>query len=167
MRWLCVVAVVLSVAACKRVPTPTPFTSSGGQGTVVELGDPASNAHIVEGLYQIEFNAWRWSAQRFVVELVAPPGSDERGARLRLALTVPEPVIAQNHEATLSCSANGTPLPPERWTAVGPQVLERELPPIVGVVVRLECAVGKTLPHGPVDKRDLGIIVRSLRLDPR
>jgi hypothetical protein len=162
MRRLLLFAGLLGLTACHR-SHPGPV----GTGSVLEFGDPKDAAHLDEGLYEIEANAWRWTARRFSIHLPPPARSAERGATLRLALTVPEPVIALNKEATLLCSANGIPTPPETWTTVGPETLVRDLPPIIGDQIRVECTVGKSIPPGPVDKRELGLIVRNLRIDPK
>jgi hypothetical protein len=164
----CAIALVslLALCGCNRprnsAPAGPPVLRSA-----IDFGDPLAAFQILRGLHEIEANAWRWTSGRFSVRLAPPAQAAVKGARLRLSLTVPEPVIAQLHDATLSCAVNNVPLPPETWNRAGQAVLERDVAPIAGDVAVLECSTAKVIAPGPVDARELGVIVSSVRLEPK
>jgi hypothetical protein len=87
---------LLTVGACDRdkrvdqTPQAPPSLRSG-----IEFGDPRMAFQIERGLHQIEADAWRWTSGRFSVRLLPPPGAATKGARLKLSLAVPPPVIAE------------------------------------------------------------------------
>jgi hypothetical protein len=58
-------------------------------------------------------------------------------------------------------------MPPETWTTAGPYVLARDVAPIAGDLALLECWTANVIPPGPVDKRELGVIVTTVRLEPK
>src|ERR1035437_8355315 len=61
--------------------------------TTVHGPDPRSAPQLVSGFYDVEQNAWRWTAGKFSVILRVPRGADRKGALLHLKFSLPEAVI--------------------------------------------------------------------------
>jgi hypothetical protein len=151
------------VALCGCHNAPPPADAPPRLAGAVDFSRPEQASQIDSGLYDVENHSWRWTAKKFVVRLGAPPGA--RGGVLKLAGAVPDPVIAANKTITLSCGVNGNLLPPETFTKAGDFTVVRDVPPLSGTAV-VECSVDKTLPPG-ADRRELGLIVKGLKLDAK
>jgi len=151
---------------CKRRQARSSASGAPELASTVHLGDPRMADQLVSGFYQIEANAWRWSARKFVVVLRAPAGSGQLGAALAVDLTVPPVLIDKLSAVTLSAAIDGAPLAPETWTKPGEYVYRRDVPAnlIRSAAVRVEFQVDKTLPPSSVDQRELGIVVSSVGL---
>jgi hypothetical protein len=132
----------------------------------IDAADPAAAKQLVRGLHEIE-SSWRWTAGTFAFRLGLPPHAAERGATLVVEIAVPDPVITANHDATLACSVNGVAAAPQTFTAAGRFAYLRVLPPIAGSDALVECNVAKILAPGGNERRELGLIWHSARLDPR
>src|SRR5215468_4539763 len=76
--------------------------------SVVGMADGKSAFQLFSGFYYVEHGANRWTAKKFSVLLGAPPGSREKGAMLRLELTMPESIIDHLKSVTLAAAVNGT-----------------------------------------------------------
>jgi hypothetical protein len=85
---------------------------------------------------------------------------------LVLRLAVPEPVIQKLKSVTLSCRVNGVALPPTTFSKVGRDSYSQAVPPFAAAVAAVDCALDRFLPPGPVDKRELGVIVHGVGLQP-
>src|SRR3954454_15795723 len=100
-------------AGCKRrEPVRLEPTDESSQtlSSSVEMGDPKAAVQLIKGFYDVEQNAWRWTAGKFAVTLRAPAGSKSNGARLVAKLNIPEAVIGKVYSTTLSASINGSPI---------------------------------------------------------
>ena len=75
--------------------------------STVSMGDPRSEPQLVNGFYTIEADSWRWTARQFTIVLRPPFGAAEKGAVLKMQLTVPDPVIAKLQTISLAASVNG------------------------------------------------------------
>ena len=174
MRRLTVLlAISLSIAACKRAskhaePGATPATT-GELLSVVAADDPRAGAQLVRGFYSPEGGPWRWTAGRFSVTLRPSPGSSRDGARLELKLNIPDVVTKQLGAVTLSATAAGTPLAPEKYSQPGDYVYARDVPAsaLAGSSVTIEFATDKAIPAGKIEKRELALIVSSVGLVPK
>lgn len=134
---------------------------------MVHAADPKAAFQLVKGFYEIEQNAWRWTAREFAVTLRPPARADEKGAVLRLKLTVPEPVIAKLKSVRLSARVGDSLLDPEAYSKPGEYLYTREVPAsaLGGDAVTVEFTLDKALPPGEVDQRELGIVVTSVGLE--
>ena len=163
-----VLLIVLALAplGCKRRQAGSSAPGAPELASTVHLGDPRVADQLVSGFYQIEANAWRWSARKFAVLLRAPAGSGQVGAALAVHVTVPPVLIEKLSSVTLSATIDGTTLGPETWTRPGEYVYQRDVPAnlIRGPAVRVEFEVAKTMTPGSVDQRELGIVVSSVGL---
>ena len=52
--------------------------------SVVQMGDPQAATQLLSGFYAIEAGAWRWTEQKFSVQLGTPFGAAQKGAWLRV-----------------------------------------------------------------------------------
>ena len=87
--------------------------------STVNMGDPKTESQLVSGFYGVESGAWRWTAKQFSVVLHPPSGSDQKGAKLQLKLTVPSIVIERLKAISLSAAVNGGVLPAETYSRPG------------------------------------------------
>jgi hypothetical protein len=162
---LALAALLWAPAGCKR-RQPAAAQSTRGIATTVQMGDPRAADQLVNGFYDIEDGAWRWTGKQFVVELGTPLGANTRGATLQFQLTVPPVVIEKNGAVTLSASVDGSQLAPETYTKAGEYVYRRDVPE--GVLgppsVKASFEVDKTLSPGGADTRVLGIIATTVGL---
>src|SRR5579862_5331708 len=113
--WLTVflLSLLLCPAGCKRPHRP-PETAS-----TISAGDPNYTKFFTAGFYNIEANAWRWTAKTFSVTLNPPPNAAQRGATLVLHLVIPDPVIQHSQFVELSCSVEGLKLDPQVFAKAG------------------------------------------------
>ncbi|HEY2843677.1 MAG TPA: hypothetical protein VGJ09_08510, partial [Bryobacteraceae bacterium] len=129
MRRLTVsLAVLLTFAAagCKRAAKH----SQSGEDliSVVAMDDPHADFQLVSGFYSLEGNPWRWTAAKFSADLKPPAGAGQNGARLELKLNVPDVLIQQIGAITLSATANGVRLAPQKFAAAGDYVYAADVP---------------------------------------
>jgi hypothetical protein len=149
----------LAASSCQHADAHAPAAA-------VRTADPAAAPQLTSGFHEIEQGAWRWTAGRFTALLGAPARASIRGATLRLALYVPEP-IARQGGTTLSCSVDRIPLPPEPYARAGSYELVRDVEPIAGPAATLECTLSRPLAPNAVDHRELGVVISSLTLEPK
>jgi hypothetical protein len=164
MRSITISLFVLSLFLC-----PTGCKRRHGPPAVVtdaRAGDPQVAGRFTDGFYNIEANAWRWTAKEFSITLNPPAHASERGATLVLHLVVPDPVIEHSKFVELSSSIDGLKLDPQVFAKAGPYTYERDIPAakLQGKEVRIEFSVDHTLPPQNGDVRTLGIIVHEVGL---
>ena len=164
-----VLMAVVSLGACKsrnrtRVQTDE---EPPRMAAVLSMADPRANAQLVNGFYPVEQNAWRWTASKFSVILRTPRSADQKGATLKLKLTVPDSVIQQVKSTGVSATLNGVDLAPESYTQSGEYIYTRDVPAraFAGDSVKIDFALQKFIPPGPVDARELGIVVSMVGLE--
>lgn len=165
-------AILLAAGACKREQKAieqATIEESGGPAAVVHVADPQTFLQLLKGFHSLEGDTWRWTAGKFSVLLGAPAGAAEKGATLRLKLNVPDPVVNKLGAVTLSAEAGGVALPPETFSQAGNYEYAREVPAgaFKGDRIVVDFALDKALPPGDVDKRELGLIVTTVGLEPK
>jgi hypothetical protein len=157
--------------ACKDRKVRSRATDEGapGMASVLNMGDPKSDAQLVTGFYGVEAGAWRWVAKQFTVSLHPPFGSSQKGAKLTMKLTVPPVVIEKNKTVSLSATVGNAVLAPETYTTPGDYVYVRDVPAsaLTGDSVRVDFQLDKAMPPTPLDIRELGIIVLSIGLESK
>ena len=124
---------------------------------------------MLSGFYGVEQNAWRWTAGKFSVVLRAPRTAAAKGATLQFKFTVPEVAIAKLKALSLSASVNGTALTPESYTQPGEFIYTRDVPAnlLAGESAKVDFSLDKTMPPTASDKRELGVVVTTVGLDPK
>lgn len=164
--------VCLAGAGCKRrqkVRVQQTEEEAPQLASTLHVGDPRVATQLVSGFYNIEQNAWRWTAGRFSVVLRVPSAASTKGAVLRLKFNLPETVISKLNTVSLAAGVAGTALQPETYTQAGDFTYERELPPnlVTREQERIDFHLSKFLPPGAVDQRELGVIVTSVGLEAK
>lgn len=176
MRWFeaaALAACALWCAGCsKEDKTPTKATVEEAPTaprllTAVNMGEPKAGRQLLTGFYDIEANAWRWTSKDFSVSLRPPAGSAARGGTLVFDLSIPQVVIDSLHSVTLSASVNGTALAPETYSQEGQMQYKRDIPAnlLASPSVRIDFHLDKVMAPGNGDRRQLGVIARSVALE--
>lgn len=165
-------SLLLAGAACKRrerVRVQHTEEEAPQLATTVHVADPRSSAQLVSGFHDIEQGAWRWTAGKFSVVLRTPRGAAEKGAVLRLKLSVPDPVISNLKVVSLGAAVGESRLAPETFTQSGEFTYEREVPAeaLTGESAKIDFFLDKSLPAGAVDLRELGVIVTSVGFESK
>lgn len=129
------------------------------------FSDPATETQVLEGFYPVEGDGWRWCAKRCSA-LLAARGS---GPHLLTAeVHMPEIITSRFREQRLTLFADGS--------VVGHQVFKKAGNYSVAIPIQIELPGGKSreirvtleVAHtvrASGDIRDLGVIIRSLRID--
>ena len=131
-----------------------------------KVTDAAAQEQLVHGFYPVESGAWRWTAGKFTVALRPPLASAQRGATLTFAFAIPDVVIRKLHDLTLTVSIASTKLKSETYTRAGNQTFSADVPPELLATDKciVDFALDKSLPPGPSDQRELGVIALSVGL---
>ena len=121
----------------------------------------------MDGWWDVEDHAWRWTARKFAVVLRAPIGAARRGATLRFNFTLPDVVFSHFKSLTLSASVEGTPLAPETYRRPGSAVYTREISAAIlsAPSIRIDFGLDNAFSPGNGDPRQLGVIAHSLGLE--
>jgi hypothetical protein len=79
IRFACLLACVLCLAACDRLPEsyappeqrhPVEGFNPGPEAMMVEMSDPDASLHIVKDIYGPTDPSWRWTSQNPTVQLL-------------------------------------------------------------------------------------------------
>jgi hypothetical protein len=132
----------------------------------LSMSDRDHADQLASGFYELEEGRFRWTGREFAFTLHAPRDAAKRGARLTLSLYV-APEILEGGAPTLSCIADGVPIPPEPLDKPGPMEVVRDVPPLDHELPVFTCTASKTYKPGGVDQRELGVVVTALKLQPR
>ena len=137
--------------------------------STVHVADPRSSAQLLSGFYDIEQNAWRWTASKFSVVLRVPRGAAQKGALLHLKFSLPDVVIERLKSVGIGASIEGTALKPQTYTSPGELSYDPEVPAamLARDAVKVEFALDKSLPPGAVDQRELGVIATSIGFESK
>jgi hypothetical protein len=168
MRTLLLAALLVAAPACKhpRVHSTDTIEEAQRLASSVQMADRGAAPQLASGFYEIESNAWRWTMQKFAVNLRPPARAAQQGAVLELHLTVPQPSIQKLGSLTLSAAIGGTALAPETYSKQGEYIYRRDIPAnlLAGDAVRIDFQLDKAMPPGNADKRELGIVASSVGL---
>lgn len=137
--------------------------------SIVHVADSHTSAQLLKGFYDVEQNSWRWTMKKFAVALRPPLGASQQGATLTVKLAIPEPVIRVLGRVTLSATVGGVSIPPETYTQPGEYTFSHEVPAraLSGDAVTVQFSLDKAVPPGEVDRRELGIVVTTVGLEPK
>ena len=168
------IAVVLAAAVAAGCSRQKPRVETieepaSSMASIVHVADPATATQLIRGFHEVEENAWRWTKGTFSVALRPPAQGAQKGARLVLRFSVPPPVLQQLSSVSVSAIVEGTTLPTEKYSRGGDQVYRHDVPPsaLSGSTATVDFSLDRTLPPGTLDQRELGIIVRSIGLEPK
>jgi hypothetical protein len=165
---LALAAVLCAGPACKRHKS-SPSQSAEELKRIpisVTIGDPRSAQQLINGFFDIEDKAWRWTTKQFTIELGTPLGASGRGATLEFQFVIPEVALQANKLVTLSAAVDGNVLPPQTYTQGGNQLYKQDVPPslLSRESVKVVFDVDKTYTPGGADTRALGVIALSASL---
>ena len=156
---LCLAPLAVAPAGCKFFRKP-PLQSR------VNMSDPRTAGQLLDGFYGVEAGAWRWTAKQFSVKLKVPAEAAQKGASLRVLLTVPPAVIEKSGAVTLSASLEGSTLAPETYSAAGQYTYRRDVSASLlgGSDTVVSFQLDKSMTPGGEDKRELGVVVTTIAL---
>ncbi|HLN00919.1 MAG TPA: hypothetical protein VK335_16645 [Bryobacteraceae bacterium] len=171
-RHFLIPTLALCAVACRKTqPDLSAFTEEEPPhlSSLIQVADPRDASQLLTGWYQVEQNAWRWTARNFAAVLRPPPGAATLGATLKFRLTVPEVVIKLLKFVTLSASIRSFHLSPETYLQPCDAVYARDIPPgiLSGDSVRVDFALDKAILPSQGDGRELGVIAHSLSLETK
>ena len=134
--------------------------------SVVNVADPATEKQLIGGFYKIEAKSWRWTGREFVVSLLSPPGSKQKGAKLSLHFFFPEDHVAKLGPITLTAEIDDYSLSPETYSKGGEHCYIREIPAqaLKMSVIPVIFSFDKAKPPNDVDGRELGAVVSLISL---
>jgi hypothetical protein len=161
----------LSATACKnRNPIRLEQTIEESQPLVSALrfSEQSRTDQLVKGFFDLQANAWRWTAPQFEVVLAAPAGAKTKGANLVLEFDLPDPTIDALKNITVSARVNRETLAPETYSTTGQHEYRREIPAsaILSPEVVVDFSVDKFLVP-PGDGRHLALVVSAVALEPK
>jgi hypothetical protein len=168
-RLILVPLAALGLAACSEAPKTENAPSKEEPAKLLStfrVSNPAANAQMTHGFSPTEANQWRWVSSKFGVTLAPPEGAAQRGARLSLKFSYPEANATLLKAITLTASVNGTAQKPQKYDSAGNYTYAVDLPADMfrGGQVSVEFATDKFVPPGPVEKRELALIVTDVGL---
>jgi hypothetical protein len=150
--------------------TPNSVSASGGADASIqsriEMNTRQYDSRLT-GFYPPESAGFRWSEREFSARLSSPkPGGP---AELVMRLYIPENTIRQLGTVTLRTSINGHPLAPEQWSHAGQYVFRREWndTSMRGGEAEINFSLDRALPPSASDRRELGIVVQEISLEPQ
>jgi hypothetical protein len=172
VRSLAALALLLPLGSCSRgpksVPAPT-VEESPEVASVVHTADPKTAAQLLRGFYDVEQNAWRWSARKFAVVLRPPANAAAAGALLELKFAIPDVVVQKLKSFSLSASVNGVPLAPAKFDSAGEKTYSQDVPSkaLKGDAVIVEFELDKAVEAGVLDQRELGVVVSYIGFEAK
>ena len=116
----------------------------------------------LDGWYEPEEDAWRWTAKRFSLEVVLP--LEQPVAGFALSISVPEVLVADTQRITVSCRIGGEAAGSIAYDAPGKSEFTGQFPPFAAhePILRLDFAVDSSFCLSSGDPRELGICVPLL-----
>jgi hypothetical protein len=173
---LLVLAAIAALAGCRgkhsqqEVKNDEPTAPSARLVSQVAMNDQDVETQLIQGFYPVEPGAiWRWTAAKFAVLLKSPLGAAEKGGTLSLAFGLPEAVLSKTGPMTIVATAGASKLGSETFKDAGQHVFMADLSPelLKQESVTIDFVLDKSLPPGPVEKRELGVIVTSVGLESK
>ncbi len=168
----CVMGLVLAASACtlhREKPRVTEEEAVPRLAMIVRMADPGAAPQLLSGFYEVEHDAWRWTAGKFSVRLRPPRQAPKKGATLQLKFSVPDVAIAELRTVSVDAVLSGTNLGRETYQRAGEFTYSRDVPAhlLAQGPVQIDFSLDKVLPAAPGDKRTLGIIVTSVGFEPK
>ena len=131
------------------------------------MGNTSIGNQLTAGFYPNGGQLWRWTARRFSVALMPPPGSEHQGAQLIVKLYFPETEIQKLGPVTLRPSIGEVPLPPQTFTSAGAFEYHADVAAfflrsdrLLAILFELD----RALSPSQADGRELGVVVSEISL---
>ncbi len=163
-------AILLTGApACKRVHHPNPeatIEEESDLSSSVLMSQPRDAAQLLTGFYNLEQDAWRWTARQFSVSLAPPAPRAERPGRLEFRFTIPDIAAADLKGVHIQASVEGRSLGSFQSNQAGEQLATFDIPKelMKADALIIEFSLDKTIPHREAETRELGLIAVGFRL---
>ena len=169
---LAVLLCVLAGPGCKRRdPVRLQETDEGTPVllSTLQMADPKAAIQLLEGFHAVEHDRWRWTAGKFSVTLKPPAGAEQKGATLVVNFAIPEPVLTQLKSTTLTASIGATQLGSATYSSAGDHAFKADVPPSAfrAEAVTVDFSLSNFLPAGTSDKRELGVVMSVISLEPK
>jgi len=166
-------ALALLVSACGRKANQTVQNDEGEPAanaplvSSLKMNGPSAKKQLTKGVYQLESGVWRWTAGNFTITLKTPPGAAQKGATLSLNLVASDAVLQQVHAQSLTAAVGTQTLKSEKYVDPGAHTFTADVPASLagGDTVAIDFSLDNSLPPGPNDRRELGIIITAASLD--
>jgi len=135
--------------------------------SLLKMNDPAAKEQLLRGVYALESGTWRWTAGNFTVVLKTPPGASEKGATLTLNLSVSDAILKQLHSQSLTAAIGNKTLKTEKYLDPGGHTFTADIPAasLTGDTVTIDFSLDNSLPPGPTDRRELGVIITAVDIE--
>ena len=132
----------------------------------IDMGDLRFENRLT-GFYPPEEGRFRWTSREFSTR-VDVPALGTTGGQLLMHIYIPENVIQKLGSITLHASFAGHALGPQTWSEPGSYVYRRELEANMFAPgsIQINFSLNKSIPPSSQDKRELGIIVQELSIEP-
>lgn len=128
----------------------------------VVTANPAHAQHL-SGFHEIEHNAWRWTEPRFSVRLGRPaPGP----LSLAVDLYVPDVSIQKLGPIALNAYVADSLIGTKVYSSAGAHRFDAAIPKGTNSPIEVRFTLDKHIPATDNDKRNLGVIVKSVRVFP-
>ncbi|MBV9745183.1 MAG: hypothetical protein JO099_15585 [Acidobacteriia bacterium] len=133
----------------------------------VNLGGARSDQQVLAGFYQVEDNAWRWTAKRFSVVLRTPPFAAADGAHLVFRFYLPDAQLAKLGPITLTGDVDGYPLAASTFVKGGNFVYSAGIPreALAFDLVTVNLRFNKASRGLNGDPRELGAVASSIAIE--
>ena len=166
---------LLFLACPKNEPELNPPAGEGTAAAIeppaellskVHVADPRGAVQLLEGFYDVEQGAWRWTKKAFSVALKPPPPLPDQPVTLELRLTVPEVSIQRLQTLTLSATVNGVPVGAETFDKPGDYAFTKPVPAeaLDEEIAKVEFRLDKAIAAGEIESRELGLVASSIAL---
>jgi hypothetical protein len=169
-HWMVVAAAATLFAAgwgCKKQQEAAALNDNLPPVSAFAVAQPRAERQLLDGFWQVENNAWRWTKHNFSVLLLPPPGAAQKGATLEFRFTLPEGLIARRLAVTLSASVGTVALPPATYTAAGVYVYKADVPAEAFTgsgPVKVAFSTDRFFRAGEVESRELALVATSFAL---
>jgi|SRR6185312_4416612 len=168
---LCTLA--LLVSACGKKANQTVQNDEGEPAanaplvSSLKMNAPSAKQQLTKGVFQLESGMWRWTAGNFTITLKTPPGAAQKGAILTLSLVAADSVLKQVHSQSLTAAVGSKTLKTEKYVDAGAHTFTADVPAslLTGDTVAIDFSLDNSLPPGPTDRRELGVIITAASLD--
>jgi hypothetical protein len=165
---------VTALASCRGRHSPSevkneePTSAASKLVSQLKMDDQDTSAQLIQGFYPVE-GPWRWTAGKFAVVLKSPLGAAEKGATLTMAFALPDVVIQKTGPVTITALAGEKKLHSQTYKEGGQNFFTADLPPelLSKDSVTVDFVLDKSLPPGPVEKRELGLVASSIGLETK
>jgi len=133
----------------------------------LKVSDPSAKEQLTKGVHSLENGMWRWTAGNFTIVLKTPPGAAQKGANLTLNFSASEAVLKDVHSQSLTAAIGTKALKTEKYLDPGLHTFTADVPAalLTGDTVTVDFSLDNSLPPGPTDRRELGVIITAASLE--